>query len=566
MVAKKNVPSVLRFDPISERISVLRLKGKFSNITIINAYAPTELADEETKDSFYDDLESVYDQVPQYDVKIVLGDFNAKVGKEEVFVPAIGRHSKHDRSNDNGIRLISFATSKNMVIMSTVFPHKNIHKGTWKSPDGQTVNQIDHVLVDNRHKNSIKDVKTCRGADCDSDHYMLIIKVVAKINIANSDSKGTGHTIEIENTKDKELASKFQIELHNKFDSLEITEDVDATWESLSTIIRDVGMQILGKRKKRKKRKWWTDECTKSFEERRNLKVLAEQDSQWKESYEEARSKTRKVIRKAKRQHMDNIVTDMECLLQANLGKKFYQEIRSVKQDYKPTSQILADSNGNLVTDSPTLKTMWQQYFEGLLNCPPPEQRVETSIETIREVEVDPPTFKEVQDAIYKLKNHKAPGIDKIPAELWKYGDEFAVISGLKQGDALSPLLFNLALEYVIRKVLCLNGGVNLNGQHKVIGYADDLAMVGETKQQVTEAVACLKEEAAKIGLSINDTKTEYQHMRRYRNTRQKREDLTVGDSIFKGIGMYTNSLFGMESIGKLNKREQFSCSLESNA
>ncbi|CAG4936030.1 unnamed protein product [Colias eurytheme] len=121
----------------------------------------------------------------------------------------------------------------------------------------------------------------------------------------------------------------------------------------------------------------------------------------------------------------------------------------------------------------------------------------------------------------------------KVGAELT---DEFAVISGLKQGDALSPLLFNLALEYVIRKVLCLNGGVNLNGQHKVIGYADDLAMVGETKQQVTEAVACLKEEAAKIGLSINDTKTEYQHMRRYRNTRQKREDLTVGDSIFKGV------------------------------
>ncbi|XP_045494840.1 craniofacial development protein 2-like [Colias croceus] len=159
MVANKNVSSVLRFDAISERICVLRLKGKFSNITIINAYAPTELADEETKDSFYDDLENVYEQAPQYDVKILLGDFNAKVGKEEVFMPAIGRHSKHDRSNDNGIRLISFASSKNMVIMSTVFPHKNIHKGTWKSPDGQTVNQIDHVLVDSRHKNSIKDVK-----------------------------------------------------------------------------------------------------------------------------------------------------------------------------------------------------------------------------------------------------------------------------------------------------------------------------------------------------------------------------------------------------------------------
>jgi hypothetical protein len=50
--------------------------------------------------------------------------------------------------NDNGVRVVNFATSKNLVVKSTMFPHRNIHKYTWTSPDGKTHNQIDHVLID----------------------------------------------------------------------------------------------------------------------------------------------------------------------------------------------------------------------------------------------------------------------------------------------------------------------------------------------------------------------------------------------------------------------------------
>jgi hypothetical protein len=50
-------------------------------------------------------------------MKVLLGDFNAKVGREDVFKPAIGNKSLHQDSNDNGVRIVNFATSKNLVAL-----------------------------------------------------------------------------------------------------------------------------------------------------------------------------------------------------------------------------------------------------------------------------------------------------------------------------------------------------------------------------------------------------------------------------------------------------------------
>jgi len=93
-------------------------------------------------------------------MKILLGDFNAKVGRENIFKPTIGQESLHQDSNDNdnGVRLVNFATSKNLVVKSTIFPHQKIHKYKWTSPDGKTHNQIDHVLIYRRWHSSVLDV------------------------------------------------------------------------------------------------------------------------------------------------------------------------------------------------------------------------------------------------------------------------------------------------------------------------------------------------------------------------------------------------------------------------
>jgi hypothetical protein len=110
-------------------------------------------------------------------IKILLGNFNAKVGRGDIFKPIIGNESLQEICNDNGVRVVNFATSKNLTVKSTMFPHRNIYKHTWTSPDGKTHNQTGHILVDRRRHSNVLDVRAFRAADCDTDHYLLVAKV-----------------------------------------------------------------------------------------------------------------------------------------------------------------------------------------------------------------------------------------------------------------------------------------------------------------------------------------------------------------------------------------------------
>ena len=90
---------------------------------VLNVHAPSEDKCDDLKDSFYEELEQVFDHFPRYHMKILLGDFNAKVGGENIFKLTIGNESLHQDSNDNGVRIVNFATFKNLVVKSTMFPH-----------------------------------------------------------------------------------------------------------------------------------------------------------------------------------------------------------------------------------------------------------------------------------------------------------------------------------------------------------------------------------------------------------------------------------------------------------
>jgi hypothetical protein len=167
VVSDDTLPQVKKFTAVNNRICYIRLTGHIFDSIIVNAYAPTEEKEENIKNEFYDELGHILDTTPNSCIKILIGDFNAKIGKEDIYRPTIGPNSLHDVSNDNGTRLINLCITNSFTLSSTYFPRKDIYKQTWIAPNRITKNQIDHVMIQNKHKGCIKSVKSYRGADAD---------------------------------------------------------------------------------------------------------------------------------------------------------------------------------------------------------------------------------------------------------------------------------------------------------------------------------------------------------------------------------------------------------------
>jgi hypothetical protein len=94
--------------------------------------------------------------------------------------------------------------------------------------------------------------------------------------------------------------------------------------------------------------------------------------------------------------------------------------------------------------------------------------------------------------------------------------DSFPIQNGLKQGDALSPLLFNFALEYAIKKVQESHVELKLNGTHLLLAYADDENLQGDNMDTIKKETETLIDASKEVGLGINAEKTKYMLLSRH--------------------------------------------------
>jgi hypothetical protein len=210
-------------------------------------------------------------------MKILLGEFNAKVGGENIFKPTIGNESLHQDNNNNGVRIVNFATSKYLVVKSTMFPHRNIHNYTWTCPDGQTHNQIGHILIDRRWHSNILDVRIFRGADCDTEHYLLVAKFRERLAGGKQEAQMfDGKKFNLRKLDDLEVRKKYRIEITKRFAALENLiddEDIDRAWESIRENIKTSAKESLGLHETKQHKPWFDEECLGIVDKRKQAKM-----------------------------------------------------------------------------------------------------------------------------------------------------------------------------------------------------------------------------------------------------------------------------------------------------
>jgi len=117
--------------------------------------------------------------------------------------------------------------------------------------------------------------------------------------------------------------------------------------------------------------------------------------------------------------------------------------------------------------------------------------------------------------------------------------DNFPTKNGLKQGDALSPLLFSFALEYAIRRVLVNQDGLKLSGMHQLLVYDDDVNILGGSIHTVKENADALVVASKEIGLEVNADKTKYMVMSQGQNEERSHSMKTDNVMCITNLGVF---------------------------
>lgn len=170
----------------------------------------------------------------------------------------LGRHGCGVQNN-NGEHLVDFCLENNCIIGGTIFPQKDIHKLTWRSPDGLTTNQTDHILINRKWRRSLQDVRVCHGTDANSDHYLVTASIKLKLRTIKQQGQHR-RQLDISKLKCPNKNKEFVLGLRNRFsglgcldDSTNEDPDIHTKWETIKNTYIEPATKVLGYREKSNK-------------------------------------------------------------------------------------------------------------------------------------------------------------------------------------------------------------------------------------------------------------------------------------------------------------------------
>uniref|UniRef100_A0A8C0A9G9 Endonuclease/exonuclease/phosphatase domain-containing protein n=1 Tax=Bos mutus grunniens TaxID=30521 RepID=A0A8C0A9G9_BOSMU len=264
MVNKRVQNAVLGCNLKNDRMISVCFQGKPFNITVIQVYAPTSNAEEAEVERFYEDLQDLLELTPKKDVLFIIGDWNTKVGSQET--PGITGKFGLGIQNEAGQRLIEFCQEHALVITNTLFQQHKRRLYAWTSPDGQHRNQINYIVCSQRWRSSIQSAKTRPGADCGSDHELLIAKFRLKLKKVGKTTRPFRYDL-------NQIPYDYTVEVRNRFKGLDLIDRVpDELWNEVHDIVQETGIKTIRIEKKCKKAKWLSEEALQIAVKRRETK------------------------------------------------------------------------------------------------------------------------------------------------------------------------------------------------------------------------------------------------------------------------------------------------------
>ncbi|CAH8483809.1 unnamed protein product [Heterobilharzia americana] len=387
MMSSRASKALMQWEPISSSIRIMtaRFNSKGRKVTIIQCYAPTNNAEQEKKEDFYRQLQSTLDKTSVGDIKILMGDMNAKLGGDNTGRELTMGREALGEMNENGELFAEFCAFNDLVIGGSVFRHKDIHKATWISPDGHTKNQIDFISISRKWRRSLLNTRSRRGADVGSDHYLVQGTFQIKLKAFKEAGDRPQFKYNTRKLKDETTKEIFKAAIKTKWEtSSNIPEEtcVEEHWKSLKAMWKETCTAVLG-RKKKEDKEWISTDTWKLIEERRMVKQKINQckDAQRQEElstmYKTLDKEVKKSARKDKRHFYETLASEAEQAAGKRDLTTLYQITRLLSGKRPTQMKPIKDEEGNLITKEEKQRKRWADHFKKLLNRPPPALRPE---------------------------------------------------------------------------------------------------------------------------------------------------------------------------------------------
>ena len=337
MMSQAAKMALLEYKPISDRVIVARFCGRPFNITVIQVYASTWEAEDATTEQFYEQIQQCMNQIKSQDTVVCMGDWNAKIGtNRDGWEEVVGKFGLRER-NDRGDRLLQFAKLNNLYITNTKFKHKPSRKWTWESPDGNTKNMIDMILVNNRWKSSVNGCRSFPGADISSDHNLVICNFKLYLKKI-SGRQNIKRKFDMEKLKGNSGAYRMTIE--NLTANWESDCDVNKALKRVNEIIKEAAEKDIGFMRRRNK-PWITSKTLDLADEKRKARLNRHRSNTDKIVYSALARRTKESAKSDEVEWLKEQCSDIQESFDQAKTKKAFDLIKKIKKKYVPRSNCI---------------------------------------------------------------------------------------------------------------------------------------------------------------------------------------------------------------------------------
>jgi exonuclease III len=411
---KSTAKCLISYEPVNSRMMSVSIRAAPQNLTLIQVYAPTAADTQEEHDRFFGDLQRLINKASKRSVLFVMGDFNAKVGEGTSQLPVIGPYGLGER-NEAGSDLVEFCIRNELSITNTLFQHPKRRRYTWKAPGNRARNQIDYIMIHQRWRKSIRNCRTYPGADCNSDHNLLVATFKLRLKARQKHSPILRFDLDaLKGSKGHEYAT----EVSNQFEALNLQDEEiqpESLWNKTKEIVIKAASKIIPLPKNNKKNEWISVETTKKAEEKR-LESNPDKHRQLK-------AEVQRLVRQDREAHTAKVCEQIQADALRGNSRSLFKQVKSLVNDKKVTLNLIKDKNGEAVTEPKGIASRWKEYTEELYRDSEERGPSRPPVNT-----KEPPPLKgEVAKAMEALNLGKAPGADDVPIELLRFGGSKAL-------------------------------------------------------------------------------------------------------------------------------------------